>query len=88
LSKISNYVLSLKTLKKLVEEREYDQIKQEVFNSMATNTEYANDITETIREIYKQPLQKLYVSKVTIDGNLFKLEFIKVFDDKMQEIVI
>jgi len=80
--KNSNYVLSLKTLKKLVEEREYDQIKQEVFNSMATNTEYANDITETIREIYKQPLQKLYVSKVTIDGNLFKLEFIKVFDDK------
>jgi len=80
--KNSNYVLSLKTLKKLVEERDYDQIKQEVFNNMATNTEYANDITETIREIYKQPLQKLYVSKVTIDGNLFKLEFIKVFDDK------
>jgi len=45
-------------------------------------------LLKRIREIYKQPLQKLYVSKVTIDGNLFKLEFIKVFDDKMQEIVI
>jgi adenine specific DNA methylase Mod len=78
----SNYVLSLKTLKKLVNEKDYNHIKQETFKNISTNSEYKKDIIETIREIYKQPLQKVYVSKVFISGDLFKLEYIKVFDNE------
>ena len=80
--KNSNYVLSLKTLKKLVDEKDYSHIKQEAFKNISNNNEYKKDIIETVREIYKQPLQKVYVRKVFISGGLFKLEYIKVFDDE------
>jgi len=80
--KNSNYVLSLKTLKKLVDEKDYSHIKQETFKNISTNSEFKKDIIETVREIYKQPLQKVYVSKVLIRNDLLKLEYIKVFDDE------
>jgi adenine specific DNA methylase Mod len=80
--KNSNYVLSLKTLKKLVDEKDYSNIKQKAFKNISVNSEYKKDIIETVREIYKQPLQKVYVSKVFISGGIFKLEYIKVFDDE------
>jgi adenine specific DNA methylase Mod len=79
--KNSNFVLALRTLKKLVDEKDYDRIKEEVFKNIRANSEYKKDIIETIREIYKQPLQKVYVSKILINGELFKLEYIKVFDN-------
>jgi len=79
--KNSNYVLALKTLKKLVDEKDYNRIKEEVFKNIRANSKYKKDIIETVREIYKQPLQKVYVSKVLMNGQLFKLEYIKVFDN-------
>lgn len=79
--KNSNYVLALKTFKKLVDEKEYNNIKQEVFKNFFDNSDYRKDIIETVREIYKQPLQKVYVSKVIMNKFLFKLEYIKVFDN-------
>ncbi len=79
--KNSNYVLALKTLKKLVDEEDYNRIKEEVFKNIHANSEYKKDIIGTVREIYKQPLQKVYVSKVLMNGYLFKLEYIKVFDN-------
>ena len=78
----SNYVLSLKTLRNLIDENDYNSIKQEVFKNVDANNEYRKDIVETVREIYKRPLQKVYVSKVTISGSLLKLEYIKVFDNE------
>ncbi len=78
----SNYILSLKTLKKLVSDKEYTQIRKAVYGNIFRNPDYKNDIIETVREIYKQPLQKVYVSKVTIENNLIKLKYAKVFDNK------
>ncbi|MDK2977173.1 MAG: adenine-specific DNA-methyltransferase, partial [Candidatus Marinimicrobia bacterium] len=66
--KNSNYVLALKTLKKLVDEKDYNCIKKEVFKNIRANSEYKKDIIETVREIYKRPLQKVYVSKVLMNG--------------------
>jgi adenine specific DNA methylase Mod len=76
----SNYVLSLKTLRTLINETNYLQIKKEVYKNLRDNEEYAKDITETVREIYKRPLQKVYVSKVIIEKDLIKLNYVKVFD--------
>lgn len=78
----SNYVLSLKTLKNFISEEEYDRIKKEVYENINNNSEFKKDIIDTVREVYKRPLQKVYVSKVSIKNELIKLEYIKVFDNK------
>ncbi len=78
----SNYVLSLKTLKTFISENEYKKIKQDIYLNLDKNAEYREDIIQTIREIYKQPLRKIYVSSVQIKNNLIKIEYIKVFDEE------
>lgn len=78
----SNYVLSLKTLKSFISESEFREISKIVYLNLDKNTDYREDIIQTVREIYKQPLQKIYVSKVSIENRVFKLEYIKVFDDE------
>lgn len=78
----SNYVISLKTLKTLVDEEEYKKIKKEVYTQLSKNLDFRKDIVETVREVFKQPLQKIYVSKVHIDDESIKLEYIKVFDEE------
>jgi len=78
--KSSNYVFGLKTLKKLIDDKNYNQVKKEVYKNLEKSEELKKDIIETVRDIYKQPLRKIYVSKVTIKDELIKLEYIKVFD--------
>ncbi len=78
--KNSNYVLSLKTLKKSIDDKEYVIIKKEVYEKLNYISEFRKDIVDTVREIYKQPLRKVYVSNVEIKNDLIKLEYIKVFD--------
>jgi len=78
----SNYVLSLKTLRSFVSEGEFREISKIVYLNLDKNTDYRRDVIQTVREIYKQPLQKIYVSKVSIENCVFKLEYIKVFDDE------
>lgn len=82
--KNAHYVLSLKTLKKLVDENTYHEIVKEVSANLLANTKYREDVMETIREIYKQPLQKVYVHKVTLDGSWWKLEYVKVFNTEQE----
>ena len=79
-----NYVLSLKTLKSFISESEFREISKIVYLNLDKNTDYREDVIQTVREIYKQPLQKIYVSGVSVDNRVFKLEYVKVFDDKLK----
>jgi len=76
----SNYVLSLKTLRKLVNKESYNKLWQKVFKELKTNNEFKQDIIFTVKDIYKFPLQKIYVSKVMINNKTIKMEYVKVFD--------
>lgn len=74
----SDYVIAFKTLKKLINDEEYEKILEEAHEILSTNEEYANDIVNTIKEIYKQPLQKIYVSEVLLNENI-EIRYVKGF---------
>ncbi len=77
----SNYVFTLKTIKELVEADYYENLLQQVRDHINTDQEYRADVIETIREIYKQPLQRIYVHKVVIENGI-KIEYVKSFKDR------
>jgi adenine specific DNA methylase Mod len=78
----SNYVISLKTLKSIIAEKEFKSIRREVFKLIDAKLEYKKDIIETVREVYKQPLRKVYVRKAKIEGEVINLEYARVFDEE------
>ena len=58
----SNYVFSFKTLREVLKDSDYKSLKELYFNKILTNDECKKDIEEIIRETYKRPLSKFYVS--------------------------
>lgn len=80
--KNSNYVISFKTLKKVVPEEEYESIKEGYWNVLKKKEECLNDIFEIIHETYKRPLQNLYVGDIEIKNKFhFNFNYIKFFKD-------
>ncbi len=75
----SNYVISLKTMKKYLNNNDYEKIIEAVKLNIIKNEEYKNDIIETIRDVYKQPLQKVYVYNVSINDEI-KISYVKQFN--------
>lgn len=57
----SNYVISFKTLKKLVNSDIYEEYKNLYWSYIISNEDCKKDIVATIREVFKRPLQHLYV---------------------------
>ncbi len=80
--KDSNYVFSLKTLKEILSDEDYTYCYNLAMKLYSNNKEYKNDIDRTLRDVYKQPLSKIYVSKINLEKDNFKLEYIKLFDKK------
>lgn len=82
----SNYVISLKTLKSILNSENYKKIKKLVYLYLNENQLFQNDIIETVKDICKKPLQKVYVSKVVFDfkNEIIKMKYIKIFDEKVQ----
>lgn len=58
----SDYVFSFKTLREVLKDSDYKSLKELYFNKILTNDECKKDIEEIIRETYKRPLSKFYVS--------------------------
>ena len=80
--KNSNYVLSLKTLNKILSEDDYNFALDLALDLYKNNSDYKADIDRTIRDVYKQPLSKIYVSKINLKNNEFNIEYIKLFEKK------
>lgn len=76
----SNYVFSLKTLKTILSEDDYINVLKMAVDLYSSNENYRNDINRTIRDIYKQPLSKIYVSDIIINKDNFELKYVKIFD--------
>lgn len=82
----SNYVISIKTLKTIIDEEDYKSIINNVKLTLKKNKEYRSDIEDVLREILKLPLQKIYVKHIIemvckknnyndiIDGYIIKSE--------------
>ena len=78
----SNYVIALSTLKSFIDAKVYEKIKKEVYKILSKKTDFYDDIIFTIREVFKQPLQKIYVNEVSIKDEIIEIKYIKVFDEK------
>lgn len=76
----SDYVISLKSLSKSVIDDDYKKIYKEIRKIYDDVEDFKNDIIFTIRDIYKQPLSKIYVNNVQLINDTFNLSYIKVFD--------
>jgi adenine-specific DNA-methyltransferase len=82
----SNYVISLLTLKELVNIHAYEKIKKDVYDNLRNNLDFYEDILFTVKDIFKQPLRKIYVGNVYIKDEIIKINYIKVFDEKKDQI--
>ena len=80
----TNYVISLKTLRKEISPNEYEQIKEFFISEYLSNEAAKNDLIFTIKEIVKQPLRKIYPNNVfiNIEDNVFNIDYVKLFDSK------
>lgn len=78
----SNYVISLLTLKSLINKDEYVKIKKEVFDNLNKKPDLYEDIIFTVKDVFKKPLQKVYVGEILIKEDLIKIKYIKVFEDE------
>lgn len=76
----SDYVISLKSLNKNVSNDDYKKIYKEIRKMYDSVDEFKNDIIFTIRDIYKQPLSKVYVKNVQLVDDTFNLSYIRVFE--------
>ena len=81
--KKSNYIISFKTLKKLLNENKYNEFKNVYLEIIKNNLECREDIEEIIRETYKHPLQKIYISGFTYDylNECVSFAYYKLFPD-------
>lgn len=74
----SDYVISLKSLKSIVSTNDYEEFLESVKNNINENKKYREDLVETIKQVYKQPLQRIYVNEVDIKENI-KIKYVKSF---------
>lgn len=75
----SNYVISIKTLKTIIDEEDYKSIINNVKLTLKKNKEYRSDIEDVLREILKLPLQKIYVKHIDYADAIFQLNYVKYF---------
>jgi len=74
------YVISLQSLKALIDQKNYSKIKNEVVRQLKGNNRYWSDICETIREIFKKPLENIYVSDISFKNNTIQLTYHKRYE--------
>ncbi len=71
----SNYVFSFKTLKEILDEEDYKQITKLYFDRIQSNLDCKRDIEEIIRETYKRPLSKFYVSDFVFENECIHFSY-------------
>jgi adenine-specific DNA-methyltransferase len=77
----SDYIISLKTLKQIISNEDYDKIRSIVIKNLQENKNYYEDIVNTIKEVYKRPLQNVYVNNVIFKDKEFYLTYTKLSNE-------
>lgn len=75
----SDYVMSLKTLKRNINIDEYSNVIKFLKNELWKDSLFRADVSNIIKEIYKIPLQKIYVSEIDYNNENIKLSYVKGF---------
>lgn len=71
------YVISLQTLKELIDQENYTKIKNRVIQQLKENNECWFDICEIVRENFKKPLENIYVKNIIFKNNRIELTYYK-----------
>jgi len=74
------YVISLQTLKTLIDQKDYNKIKKLVVENLKENSNYWFDVCEVLREIFKKPLENIYVNNIDFKKDRFILTYYKRYD--------
>jgi len=74
------YVISLRTLKELIDRKNYSKIKDIVIYQLKENNKYWSDVCEVIHEIFKKPLQNIYVNEIKLKKNAIQLTYYKKYE--------
>lgn len=82
----SNYVLALSTLKQLLDDEEYQEIKTKTVAKILDNKDYYEDIEFTFKQVYKYPLEKVYVDEIEISEDKITANYVKVYDSSKKKI--
>lgn len=75
----SNYVISLKTLKKELLHDEYIKVLDLIKEEIKVNKYFFDDIIFSIKDVLKKPLQKIYVDNVSLINDIFEVSYVKQF---------
>ena len=73
------YVISLRTLKELIDRKNYSKIKDIAICQLKENNKYWSDVCEVIREIFKKPLQNIYVNEIKLKKDAIQLTYYKKY---------
>ena len=73
--KNSNYVISIKTLKSLLSEHEYQIYLQKAKQELSKSSEYREDIERTIREIYRDNVAGIFIKHIHFNQNDISLSY-------------
>lgn len=74
------YVISLQTLKALVDADTYSKIKNIVIRQLKENDKYRSDLFEIIRDVFKKPLENIYVSEIRFNNDAIQLTYHKRYE--------
>lgn len=84
--KNSNYLLSLIDLKKKLNADLYLEIKEILKREIKNNQAILNDFNFTLKDIYKLPLQKLYIPEFSFQEDKFIGQYVKLIDNDSKDV--
>lgn len=75
----SNYVMSLKMLKENLSSNSYEKLISYIKSALKTDENLIEDVSNIISEIYKSPLQKIYLTNIKYGHDSIELSYAKGF---------
>lgn len=78
----SNYVISLNTLRSLISEEDYQTFESKYFSLIKNNKDIQEDYIFTIKDVFKNPLNRVYIDTIEICDSSFNFTFARVFEEK------
>lgn len=80
-----NYLLSLSDLKTKLSSSSFSQIIELLINEIKTNKAILDDFNFTLKDIYKLPLQKLYVPEFIYKNKKFEGKYVKLVESESKD---
>jgi len=78
----TDYVISLKTLKQILQGEEYDEIERLFKEKISEDNKFKEDLISAIKETYKQPGSNIYVREVRFEDDSVRILYKKKFTEK------